>query len=111
MNIQIFGSSKCFDTKKAERWFKERRVKYQYIDLPKKGFSAGEYRAVRQKLGYEDLVNTKCRAYQEEYMDYITREAAEEKLALCPELVRTPVVRSGKEVTVGYCPEVWKTWE
>ena len=49
MNIQIFGSSKCFDTKKAERWFKERRVKYQYIDLPKKGFSAGEYRAVRQK--------------------------------------------------------------
>ena len=47
MNIQIFGSSKCFDTKKAERWFKERRVKYQYIDLPKKGFSAGEYRAVR----------------------------------------------------------------
>ena len=51
MNIQIFGSSKCFDTKKAERWFKERRVKYQYIDLPKKGFSAGEYRAVRQKLG------------------------------------------------------------
>ena len=36
MNIQIFGSSKCFDTKKAERWFKERRIKYQYIDLPKK---------------------------------------------------------------------------
>ena len=42
MNVQIFGSPKCFDTKKAERWFKERRVKYQYVDLPKKGFSLGE---------------------------------------------------------------------
>ena len=80
MNVQIFGSSKCFDTKKAERWFKERRIKYQYIDLPKKGFSPGEYRAVRQRLGYEDLVNTKCRAYEDLYMAYITPEAREEKL-------------------------------
>ena len=80
MNIQIFGSSKCFDTKKAERWFKERRIKYQYIDLPKKGFSAGEYRSVRQKLSFEQLVNTKCRAYEDLYMAYITRDAAEEKL-------------------------------
>ena len=111
MNIQIFGASKCFDTKKAERYFKERRVKYQFIDLPKKGFSPGEWRSVRQKLSYEDLVNTKCRAYEEEYMAYITREAAEEKLFQYPELVRTPVVRNGKEVTVGYCPEIWKTWE
>lgn len=53
MNVQIFGSPKCFDTKKAERWFKERRVKYQYVDLPKKGFSLGEYRAIRQKLSYQ----------------------------------------------------------
>ena len=111
MNIQIFGSSKCFDTKKAERWFKERRVKYQYIDLPKKAFSAGEYRAVRQKLGYEQLVNTKSRAYQDLYMAYITREAAEEKLFDNPQLFLTPIVRNGKQVTVGYCPEVWETWE
>ena len=59
MNIQIFGSSKCFETKKAERWFIERRIKYQYIDLPKKGFSLGEYRAIRQKLKVEELINTK----------------------------------------------------
>jgi len=111
MNIQIFGSSKSFDTKKAERYFKERRIKYQYIDLPKKGFSPGEWRSVRQKLSFEDLVNTKCRAYEEEYMAYITRDAAEEKLFQYPELVRTPVVRNGKEVTVGFCPDIWKTWE
>ena len=110
-NIQIFGSSKCFDTKKAERWFKERRIKYQYIDLPKKGFSPGEYRAVRQRLSYEDLVNTKCRAYEDLYMAYITRDAAEEKLFENPQLFNTPIVRNGKAVTVGYRPEVWETWE
>ena len=87
MNIQIFGSSKCFDTKKAERWFKERRIKYQYIDLFKKGFSPGEYRSVRAKLSYEELVNTKCRAYQDLYMAYITRDAAEEKLFDNPQLL------------------------
>ena len=46
MNIQIFGSSKSFDTKKAERWFKERRIKYQYIDVPSKGLSRSEERRV-----------------------------------------------------------------
>lgn len=111
MNIQIFGSSKCFDTKKAERWFKERRIKYQYIDLPKKGLSPGEYRSIRQKLSFEQLVNTDCKAYQDLYMAYITPEAAEEKLLDNPQLFRTPIVRSGKLVTIGFHPEVWATWE
>ena len=111
MNIQIFGSSKCFDTKKAERWFKERRIKYQYIDLPKKGLSPGEYRSIRQKLSFEQLVNTDCKAYQDLYMAYITPEAAEEKLLDNPQLFRTPIVRNGKLVTTGYHPEVRETWE
>ena len=111
MNIQIFGSSKCFDTKKAERWFKERRIKYQYIDLPKKGFSLGEYRSIRQKLTYQQLVNTKCKAYQDLYMAYITPEAQEEKLLEHPELFQTPIVRNGREATVGYCPEIWAKWQ
>ena len=91
MNIQIFGSSKSFDTKKAERWFKERRIK--------------------QKVGFEALVNTKCRAYEELYMAYITPDAQEEKLLEYPELFNTPIVRNGKEATVGYCPDVWAKWE
>ena len=111
MNIQIFGSSKCFDTKKAERWFKERRIKYQSIDLPKKGCSLGEYRSIRQKLTFQQLVDTKCKAYQDLYMAYITPEAAEDKLFENPKLFRTPIVRNGKQVTVGYCPEVWEQWE
>ena len=111
MNIQIFGSSKCFDTKKAERWFKERRIKYQYIDLFKKGFSPGEYRSIRSKLSFEDLVNTKCRAYQDLYMASITPDAAEEKLFENPQLFNTPIVRNGREATVGYHPEIWERWE
>lgn len=65
MNIQIFGSSKSFDSKKAERWFKERRIKYQYIDLVKKGVSPGEYRSIRAAVGYENLVNRECLTYRE----------------------------------------------
>ena len=102
MNIQIFGSSKCFDTKKAQRWFKERRIKFQYIDLPSKGLSPREYQSVKQKVAFEALVNTKC---------YITPAAREEKLLEHPALFQTPIVRSGREATVGYHPEVWETWE
>ena len=111
MNIQIFGSSKCFDTKKAQRWFKERRIQFQYIDLPSKGLSPREYQSVKQKVGLEALVNTKCRAYEDLYMAYIAPAAREEKLLENPVLFQTPIVRNGREATVGYRPEIWETWE
>ena len=111
MNIQIFGSSKSFDSKKAERWFKERRIRYQYIDLPSKGLSPREYLSVKQRVGFEALVNTRCKAYEALYMAYITPQAAEETLLEHPELFNTPIVRNGKEATVGYCPDIWSTWE
>ena len=111
MNIQIFGSAKSFDSKKAERWFKERRIKYQFIDIVSKGLSPREYQSVKATVGYDALVNTKCRAYEELYMAYITKEAAEEKLLMYPELFNVPIVRNGKEATVGFCPDIWKTWE
>ena len=110
MNIQIFGNKKSFDSKKAERWFKERRIKVQYIDLVRYGMSPGEYRSVRQKLGFEQLVDTRCRAYEELYMAYLTPDAQEEKLLDYPELFRAPIVRNGKACTVGFCPEVWEGW-
>ena len=110
MNIQIFGSSKSFDSKKAERWFKERRIKYQYIDLPSKGLSPREYQSVKQKVGFDALVNTKCRAYEDLYMAYITPDAREEKLLEHPELLKTPVVCCGRRAAVGYQPELWQAW-
>ena len=100
MNIQIFGARKSFDTKKAERWFKERRIKYQYIDLDSKGLSPGEYRSIRAAVGYDALVDRDSPGYREL-----------EKLLENPWLFRAPIVRNGRQATVGYCPDVWKTWE
>ena len=111
MNIQIFGARKSFDTRKAERWFKERRIKYQYIDLDTKGLSAGEYRSVRAAVGYDALVDRDSPDYRELGIDYLLPQAAEEKLLEDPSLLQTPIVRNGRQATVGYCPDVWKTWE
>lgn len=111
MNIQIFGAAKSFDSKKAERYFKERRIKYQYIDLRTKGLSPGEYRSVKAAVGYDALVDRDSRAYRELYMDYRTPQDAESALLEHPELFRAPIVRNGRQATVGYCPEIWKTWE
>lgn len=111
MNIQIFGSSRSFDTKKAQRWFKERRIPFQYVDLPSRGLSPREYQSVKQKIGFSALVDEKSKAYEALYMPWITPQAQEEKLLEHPELFRTPIVRNGKDATVGYCPEVWAEWK
>ena len=110
MNIQIFGRSKCFDTKKAERYFKERRIKYQYIDLDKYPMSRGEFQSVKAAVGLAALVNEKAKGA--ELLRYLAYDAdKEEKLLEEQKLIRTPVVRNGKKATVGYAPEVWKDWE
>ena len=110
MNIQIFGKTKSFDTKKAERWFKERRIKYQYIDLIRYGMSRGELKSVCSALGMNTIVNPEDQDYQ--LFQYLaSNEAKMEKLYEIPELIKTPIVRNGKKATVGYCPEIWKEWE
>ena len=81
MNIQIFGTNKCFDTKKAMRYFKERNIKYQFVAMKEQGLSKGEYTSVKQAVG------------------------GWEKVLL------TPIVRNGRQATVGYKPEVWKEWK
>ena len=111
MNIQIFGKSKSFDTKKAERWFKERRIKYQYIDLYAKGLSLGEYRSVKAAVGFEALVDTQCDAYEDLGLQYVPPQAVDQRIADCPAVFNAPIVRNGKQATVGSQPEVWKTWE
>jgi len=110
MNIQIFGKAKCFETKKAERYFKERRVKFQRIDLPGIGISAGELASVKSAVGLEALIDEK--ADGAEVLKYLAYDTAkEEKLLGDPALIKTPIVRNGKKATIGYCPDVWKTWE
>ena len=109
MNIQIFGKNKCFDTKKAERWFKERRIKFQSIDLVKYGISPGELKSVANAVGLEALIDQKNPdAALLNYLAYDADKA--EKLLDNPKLIKTPIVRNGKQATVGCCPEVWDTW-
>ena len=111
MNIQIFGKSKCFDTKKAERYFKERGIRVQSVDLPRYGLSAGEFASVCRAVGgwaalldekHPDAALERCLA---------SDTAREEKLLENHRMLRTPIVRNGRQATVGYCPEVWAEWK
>ena len=113
MNIQIFGKSKCFDTKKAERYFKERRIKYQYIDLLRYGLSGKEFDTVLRGVGgIDELIDWTSKSQEITNMKYMDDKVAkEDKVFDDPALMRTPIVRNGKLVTVGYCPEIWATWE
>lgn len=105
MNIQIFGKSKCFDTKKAQRYFKERRVKFQFVDIIQYGMSRGELNSVKNAVGIQALSDDPDITYLAYDSDKL------EKLFEYPELLNTPIVRNGKQATVGYQPEIWKTWE
>lgn len=112
MNIQIFGIKKCFDTKKAERYFKERKIKYQFIDLNIKGLSKGELQSIKSAIGLNELINKDSREYKKTNIGSITTDSVKEDLLLNnPKLYKTPIVRNGKKATVGYEPEIWKEWD
>ena len=119
MNIQIFGKLKCSDTKKAERYFKERSIKFQFIDIIKYGLSKGEYESVKNAVGGKGismsgmaaLIDEKSKEYESHYMSHLaSREDAEERLLENPGMFKTPIVRNGKSGTVGYKPEIWGGW-
>ena len=113
MNIQIFGTAKSFDTKKAERWFKERRIKYQFIDMKRYGLSGKEFDSVLRAVGGVDtLVDWDGKDPDLDLLRYLASETAkEDKVFENQDLIRLPVVRNGKKATVGYAPEAWKQWE
>ncbi len=112
MNIQIFGVKKCFNTQKAERYFKERNIKYQMVDLKQKGLSKGELQSVKTAVGLANLINPQAKSYKKLNLDRIVSSHLREELLLNnPEIFKTPIVRNGKLATVGYQPEVWKEWE
>ena len=113
MNIQIFGKSKCFDTKKAERWFKERRIKFQSIDLKRYGMSPKEFENVLRAVGgIDNLIDWDSKSPEITLMKYMEdKRAKEDKVFDDPTLMKTPVVRNGKQATAGYRPEIWETWE
>jgi len=113
MNIQIFGRSKCFDTKKAERWFKERRIRFQSVNVDKFGMSLGELKSVSQAVGGVDKLLREGSTHPEAalFPYLLGQDAKLQKLFDYPELLATPIVRNGKKATLGYQPDVWKDWE
>ncbi len=113
MNIQIFGSKKDFDTKKADRYFKERGIKVQFIDMKEKGMSKGEFTSICQAVGgYQNLIDPNCKDKDLlALITYIAEEDKVEKILENQKIIRTPVVRNGRQATVGYQPDVWKGWK
>lgn len=113
LNIQIFGKSKCFDTKKAERYFKERRIKYQYIDLNRYGMSGKEFDSVLRAVGgIDNLIDWQSKSDHITLMKYMEdKRAKEDKVFDDPSLMKTPIVRNGKQATAGFQPDVWAKWE
>jgi arsenate reductase-like glutaredoxin family protein len=112
-NLQIFGTKKCSDTRKAERWFKERRISFQLIDLAQKGPSPGELKKIANAVGgVEKLIDREGKRYLDKGLKYSapTGPRIEQALVDDPLLLRTPIVRSEGRATVGYVPEVWQTW-
>ena len=112
MNIQIFGTSKSFDTKKAQRYFKERGIRFQMIDLKEKGMSCGEFDSVARAVGgWQNLVDPNARDKQTlALLDALVDWQKEDKLFENQQLLKQPIVRNGRQATAGYQPEVWAGW-
>lgn len=112
MNIQIFGKSKSFDTKKAERYFKERRIPFQSVDMNRFGLSGREFDSVVQAVGgIDNLIDWDSRNQEVTNMRYMDdARAKEDKVYENQSLLRVPIVRNGRQATVGYCPEIWEKW-
>lgn len=109
MNIQIIGTKKCKETQKAERFFKERRITFHFRDLAEKGLTKGELENISRVIPFEELIDTEGKRYKERGMQYMKFDI-EVELLNDSLLLKTPIVRNGNLVTVGYQPEVWKKW-
>lgn len=112
MNIQIFGKKKCNDTKKAERYFKERGIRYQFIDMREKGMSRGEFESVAAgNGGIDNMINWDGKDQDMlALIRYISDEDKLNKILENPQVIKTPIVRNGKRSAIGYQPDVWKGW-
>ena len=110
MNIQIFGRNKGFDTKKAQRFFKERNIKFQFINLDEKEMSKKEFESVVRQVGIDKMIDSKAKDKELLTMlNYLTDK--ESKVFDNQQVLKTPIVRNGKLATVGYEPDIWKNWE
>jgi arsenate reductase-like glutaredoxin family protein len=110
MSVQIFGTKKCNETKKAQRFFKERGIKIHFRDLNEKGISRGELDNICSNIDIDMLLDRESKQYKKRGMEFMVFDI-EEELLEDPLLFKTPIVRFGRSSTVGYDPEIWKGWE
>ena len=113
MNIQIFGTKKSADTRKAQRWFQERRIKFQFVDLSQKGMSKVEFESVARVVGGQDaMIDHNCKDQKTlTLIKYLVPDQQLEKILENQQVLKQPIVRNGKQATLGYQPDVWQTWE
>jgi len=109
LNIQIFGIKKCSDTRKAERFFKERGINFQFRDLEEMGIAKGELENIRRSIPLDDLLDKESKQFKKRNLSYMVFNTEEELLG-DPLLFKTPIVRNGKISTIGYAPHIWKEW-
>jgi arsenate reductase (glutaredoxin) len=109
MNLQIMGTKKCRDTQKSERFFKERKIPYHFRDLNEKGLAKGELDNIVSVIPLDELIDKDGQQYKKRNMQFMVFDI-EEELLQDPLLLRTPVIRNGKQVTIGYQPEIWELW-
>jgi len=109
MNIQIIGTKKCKDTQKAERYFKERRIPFHFKDLTEKGLAKGELENISRVIPLDNLVDRESKRFKDRGMQFMIFDIEEELLS-DPLLLKTPIVRNEKLVTIGYQPDVWREW-
>ncbi len=110
MNIQILGTKKCNETKKAQRFVKERGIKIHFRDLTEKGISPGELQNITRKIDIDDLLDTESKQYKKRGFEFMVFNT-EEELLEDPLLLKTPIVRNSNEATIGYQPDIWKEWK
>ena len=112
MSIQIYSGKKNFDTQKAERYFKERRIPFQSMDLKKHRLGEREVRLMMSAVGPEKLIDREDKKVKEHPACYYNQtEMLIQAILENPWLLKTPIVRNGNRITSGYRPEVWDTWE
>ena len=107
--IQIFGTKKCSETNKALRFFKERGIKTQFVDLNEKGLSKGELDSVARKIPLEELIDREGKEFKKRGLEFMVYDL-ESTLLEDPLLFKTPITRYGKEASIGVSPDVWKKW-
>ncbi len=111
MNIQIYGRNKCFDTKKAQMFFKERKINFQFVEIDRFSMGKRELETCERACGLDNLINEKSPLYESLNLDKMrTAEMKRAVLLENPKAFKTPIVRNGNSATIGYHPETWKTW-